>query len=124
MEEKSLFEKTGGTYRKAGDYYIPNIILPEPERPIGIWGERHHEYLRKNKRVRLTQLQLSDSIYDYLADINEQAQDMYDTLVKQLAESEEVTEQLKADDQMEWVRRMNNIGERAREIVNNELIYT
>ena len=124
MEEKSLFEKMGGTYRKAGDYYIPNIVLPEAKRPIGIWGERHHEYLRKSKRVRLTQLQLSGSIYDYLADINEQAQDMYDTLVRQLAERDGITEQLKIDNQMEWVRRMNNIGERAREIVNNELIYT
>lgn len=123
MEEKSLFEKMGGTHRKAGDYFIPNIEAPENDRPIGIWGQRHLDYIRRHNKVLLNELQLSFKLHDYLADINEQAQDMYDTLVKQLVESEGITEQLKIDNQMEWVRRMNNIGDRAQEIVNNELIY-
>ena len=120
---KSYFDKTDVTYRKAGDYYIPNIEVPENDRPIGIWGRRHLDYIRRHNKVLLNELQLSFKLHDYLADINEQAQDMYDTLVEQLAASEGVTEQLKAADQLEWVRRMNNIGDRAREIVNKELIF-
>ena len=120
---KSYFDKTELTYRKAGDYYIPDIEAPENDRPIGIWGQRHLDYIRRHNKVLLNELQLSFKLHDYLADINEQAQDMYDTLVKQLAASEGVTEQLKATDQLEWVRRMNNIADRAREIVNKELIY-
>ena len=121
---KSYFDKTELTYRKAGDYYIPNIEAPENDRSIGIWGRRHLDYIRRHNKVLLNELQLSFRLHDYLADINGQAQDMYDTLVKQLATSEGVNEQLKATDQLEWVRRMNNIGDRAREIVNSELIYT
>ena len=120
---KSYFDKTELTYRKAGDYYIPNIEVPENDRSIGIWGQRHLDYIRRHNKVLLNELQLSFKLHDYLADINEQAQEMYDTLVRQLAASEGVTEQLKAADQLEWVRRMNNIGDRAREIVNKELIY-
>ena len=121
--EKSLFEQMGGTYMQQGDYMLPNLILPaEEERPIGIWGKRHVRYLKQYHKVRYINLLTSGELNCYLTDIDEQAEDMFFRLVKQMAEREGVTEQLKAENQMEWVRRMNNIRNIAAEIINHELI--
>lgn len=121
---KSLFEKMGGTYHQEGDYLIPNITLPEEEqKPIGIWGQRHARYLKQYHKTLYMNLLTSGKLNAYLADIDKQAEDMLFRLVKQMAEREGVTEQLKADNQMEWVARMNNIRSRATEIVNNDIIY-
>ena len=112
------------TYTMQGDYLLPNLTLPEQEnREIGIWGQRHKRYLLNHHKVRYYNLLTSCKLTDYLADINEQAENMCQLLVKQLAEQEGVTEQLKADYQMEWVGRMNNIRSRATEIVNQDIIY-
>ena len=113
------------TYTMQGDYLLPNLTLPEQNnREIGIWGQRHKRYLLNHHKVRYYNLLTSCKLTDYLADINEQAENMYQSLVKQLAEKEGVTEQLKATDTMLWVQKMNNIRNRASEIVNTELIYT
>ena len=121
--EKSLFEQMGGTYMQQGEYMLPNLILPaEEERPIGIWGKRHVRYLKQYHKVRYFNLLTSGELNCYLTDIDEQAEDMFFRLVKQMAEREGVTEQLKAQNQMEWVGRMNNIRNIAAEIINHELI--
>lgn len=121
--KKSLFEQMGGTYMQQGDYMLPNLILPaEEERPIGIWGKRHVRYLKQYHKVRYFNLLTSGELNCYLTDIDEQAEDMFFRLVKQMAEREGVTEQLKAQNQMEWVGRMNNIRNIAAEIINHELI--
>lgn len=113
------------TYTKQGDYLLPNLTLPEQNnREIGIWGQRHKRYLLKHHKVRYYNLLTSCKLVDYLADINEQAENMYQLLVKQLAEKEGVTEQLKAKSPIIWVAKMNNIRNRANEIVNTKLIYT
>ena len=112
------------TYTMQGDYLLPNLTLAEQEnKEIGIWGQRHRRYLLNHHKVRYYNLLTSCKLIDYLADINVQAENMYQLLVKQLAEKESVTEQLKADNQMEWVGRMNNIRSRATEIVNQDIIY-
>ena len=122
--EKSLFEQNGGTYRQVGDYLLPNITLPEEETVhIGIWGRRHKLYLKQNHRVLYMNLLTSGKLNSYLADIDKQAEDMLFRLFKQMAKREGVTEALKAENQMEWVGRMNNIRNRATELVNAELIY-
>ena len=122
---KSIFEQSGGTYTMQGDYRMPNITLPaEDERPIGVWGQRRQNYLKHNRKVLYYNLLSSGKLYSHLADIEEQAQELFSRLVKEYAEKEGVTEQLKVTDQMAWVRRMNNIRERATEIVNTYLIYT
>ena len=122
--EKSLFEQTGGSYEKQGDYLIPCLTLPpEVERPIGIWGQRHARYLKEHHKVLYMNLLTSGKLNEYLADLNEQAENMFFRLVKELAEKEDITETLKAKDQMLWVRRMNTVREMATEIVNNDLIY-
>ena len=122
--EKSIFEQMGGTYTKVGDYYLPDLALPaEEQQPIGIWGQRHLRHLKQNQRVLYTNLLTRGKLNNYLADINRQAEEMFFRLVKQMAEREGVTEQLKADNQMEWVGRMNNIRSRATEIVNHDIIY-
>ena len=122
--EKSLFEQNGGTYRQVGDYLLPNITLPEEETVhIGIWGRRHKLYLKQNHRVLYMNLLTSGKLNSYLADIDKQAEDMLFRLVKQMAKREGVTEALKAENQMEWVGGMNNIRNRATELVNAELIY-
>jgi hypothetical protein len=121
---KSLFEQLGGTYRQVGDYFIPNIVLPdEQQKPIGIWGQRHRRYLKQNKRIQYMNLLTSGKLNSYLADIDQQAEEMFSRLVKQMAENQGVTEQLKADNQMAWVGKMNNIRNAAMEIVNAEVIY-
>ena len=107
------------------NYYLPCLTLPEqPKFEIGIWGKRHLRYIKQHHKIRYTNLLTSCKLTAYLADINEQAEDMFFRLVKQLAEKEGITEQLKAENQMLWVARMNNIRNRATEIVNAELIYS
>ena len=113
------------TCTQQGDYLLPDLKLPEqPKVEIGIWGKRHLRYIKHHYPIRYTNLLPSCKLTAYLADIDEEANEMFDRLVKQLAKQEGVTEKLKADNQMLWVQRMNNICNRATEIVNNELIYT
>ena len=112
------------TYRNVGDYQIPNITLsPEDSKPIGRWGIAHRDYLRQNKSVKFNIMLMTGTLFSHLAEIDSQAEEMFSRLVEQMKVNEGVTEQLKADDQMDWVSRMNNIESRAREIVNNDLIY-
>ena len=122
---KTIFEEMGGTYARQGDYNLPCLSLPaeKENRPIGVWGQRHLRYLRQHRKVFYTNLLTSGKLDSYLADIDKQAEDMFLRLVKQMAEREGVTEQLKADNQIEWVGQMNNIRNRAMEIVNHEVIY-
>ena len=120
--EKSLFEQMGGTYKQVGDYLLPDIELPK-DKPIGVWGTRHYHHLRKTNRIFFSQLTISGKMNDYLADIDRQAEEMFSQLVKQLANTEGITEKLKEANQMEWVRQMNAVMATAAEIVNNEIIY-
>ena len=121
---KTIFEKMGGTYTQVGDYLLPDLKLPEEDQqPIGVWGQRHWRYLKEHRRATYATLLTSGKLNGYLADIDRQAEELFSRLVKQMAEAEGITEHLKADNQMEWVRRMNNIRNRAMEIVNSELIY-
>ena len=112
-------------HRKVGDYLIPNLMLPPEEVNIrlGKWGMLHKDYLEKHKKVLFSLLLSQGKLYQHCADVENQARDMYDTLVEQMKEAEVVTEELKEQDQWEWVQRMNNIQQRAREIVTKELIY-
>ena len=120
---KSLFEDYGGTYTMQGDYRLPNLTLPaEEERPIGIYGQRRLRYLKQYHKVLYYNLLTSGKLHSHLADTEEQAQELFSQLVKEYAEKEGVTEQLKATDQMAWVRRMNNICARATEVVNSEVV--
>ena len=121
--EKSLFEQMGGTYTQQGDYVLPNLILPAENQPIGIWGQRHARHLKEYHKILYYNLLTSRKLNIYLAGIDKQAEEMYFRLVKQLAEKENVTEKLKAENQMLWLQRMNNIRSRAREVVNTEIIY-
>ena len=124
MEKVIYDEKNGLWYELQGDYYIPCLKLPEEEQqPIGVWGQRHLRYIKQNRRALYLNLLTSGKLNGYLADIDKQAEDMLSRLVKQMAEREGVTEKLKADNQMEWVGRMNNIRSRATEMVNIDLIY-
>lgn len=124
MKKQIYDEKNGLWYELQGDYYYPLLTLPEEEhKPVGVWGRRHGRYLKEHKRVVYTSLLTSDKLNSYLIDIDQQAQDMFLRLVEQMAEKEGMTEQLKAEDQMKWVGLMNNIADRAREIVNAEVIY-
>ena len=122
---KMIFEELGGTYIRQGDYFLPCLSLPAEKetKPIGVWGQRHLRYLKQHRKVLYTNLLTSGKLNSYLADIDEQAEDLFFRLVKQIAEREGVTEQLKAENQIEWVGRMNNIRSRAAEIVNAELIF-
>ena len=123
---KTIFEEMGGTYTQVGDYLLPDLKLPEEEKQtnIGVWGQRHRRYLKEHHRATYAALFTGGKLNSYLADIDRQAEEMFLRLVKQMAEAEGVIERLKADNQMEWVGRMNNIRSRAMEIVNSELIYT
>ena len=124
MEKRIYNEKNGIRYTLQGNYYLPNLKLPDEEnKPIGLWGQRHARHLKQNHKVLYMNLLTSGKLSSYLADIDKQAEDMFFRLVKQMAKREGVTEQLKADNQMKWVARMNNIRSRATEIVNNEIIY-
>lgn len=124
MGKRIYNEQTGISYTLQGDYYLPDLALPEQEdKPIGLWGQRHLRYIKQYHKVRYTSLLTGGKLNGYLADIDKHAEDMFFRLVKQMAEREGVTEQLKADNQIEWVARMNNIRSRATEIVNHDLIY-
>ena len=124
MKQHITDERTGISYTLQGDYYLPDLKLPEqPKVEIGIWGKRHLRYIKQHHKIRYTNLLTSCKLTAYLADIDEQAEDMFFRLVKQLSEKEGVTEQLKANNQMLWVQKMNNIRNCASEIVNTELIY-
>lgn len=122
---KSSFEQGGGTYRHVGDFKIPNLKLPSKEATVKLdkWGMLHKEYLEKHNRVFFNVLLAQGKLYQHCAEIENQAREMFDTLVKQMAEREGVTEKLKADNQMEWVAQMNNIRSRATEIINHDIIY-
>ncbi len=125
MEKYIYDEKIGLWYELQGDYYIPCLKLPDEEqRPIGVWGQRHLRYLRKRRKAVYTTLQITGKLNGYLADLNEQAEKIFLELVKQMTTREGVTEQLKVKEQMLWVQKMNNIRDRATEIVNHDLIYT
>ena len=121
-----MFEQMGGTYIRQGDYFLPCLSLPAEKetKPIGVWGQRHLRYLKQHRKVLYTNLLTSGKLNSYLVDIDEQAEDMFLRLVKQIAEHEGVTEKLKADNQMKWVAQMNNIRSRAKEVINNELIFS
>ena len=124
MEKRIYNEKNGIRYNLQGNYYLPDLKLPDEEnKPIGLWGQRHARHLKQNHKVLYMNLLTSGKLSSYLADIDKQAEDMFFRLVKQMAKREGVAEQLKADNQMKWVARMNNIRSRATEIVNNEIIY-
>ena len=122
----TIFEKQGGTYTQVGDFMLPDLLPAEEETEanIGVWGMRHKRYLKQNHKVFYYNLLTSGKLNSYLADIEQQAQDLFLWLVKDLVEKENVTEELKATDMMLWVRNMNNIRNRATEKVNAELIYT
>ena len=125
MEKYITDERTGLKCELVGDYYlIAGDDEPEEDRPIGIWGQRHLRYLREHHRVRYANLLTSGELNAYLADIDRQAEELFLRLVKQMADAEGITETLKASDQMEWVRRMNNVRSRAFEIVEADIIYT
>ena len=121
---ESIFEQSGGTYTVQGDYRLPNLTLPaEDERPIGVWGQRRQNYLKHNRKVLYYNLLTSGKLHSHLADTEEQAQTLFSRLVRGLAEKEGVNEELKVADQMAWVRKMNNIRDRATEIVNAEVVF-
>ena len=122
---KSSFEQNGGTYRQVGDFKIPNLTLPPEEAKIrlGKWGMLHKDYLEKHDRVLFNVLLTQGKLYQHCADVENQAREMFNTLVEQMKQAEGVTEQLKEENQMEWVCRVQNIEAKAREVVCNELIY-
>ena len=122
---KTIFEEMGGAYVRQGDYNLPCLSLPaeKENKPIGVWGQRHLRYIRQYKRILYTTLLTSGKLNSYLADIDEQAEGMFLRLVEQIANREGVTEQLKVENQIEWVRAMNSIQHRVTEIVNAELIF-
>jgi len=124
MEKAIYDEKNGLWYELQGDYYIPCLKLPEEEQqPIGVWGQRHLQYIKQHRKVLYLNLLTSGKLNGYLADLDEQAEEMFDNLIMQYKKAEGITEKLKADNQMEWVGRMNNIQQRATEIINEEIIY-
>ena len=123
--ENTIFEQTGGTYTQVGDYMLPDLLPAEEEKEanISVWAMRHKRYLKQKHKVLYYNLLTSGKLYSYLADIEQQAQDLFLRLVNDLAEQEKVTEELKASNMMLWVQKMNNIRNRATEIVNIEVIY-
>ena len=122
---KSLFEELGGKYEWQGDYLIPCLTIPaEKEQPIGTWGQRHLDYLKKYRKVTYINLLTSGRLNAYLADIDRQAQERFKRLIEGMKQEQGITEQLKAENALEWTGRMNNIRACAREIVNEEIIYT
>ena len=121
---KSIFEQQGGTYTIQGDYRLPNLLPPtEEERPIGVWGQRRLNYLKHHRKVLYYNLLTSGKIYSHLADIEEQAQELFTRLTTDLTEKEGITEQLKYTDQMKWVQKMNDIRERVMETVHSEVVF-
>jgi hypothetical protein len=123
--EKYIFDESNVLwYELRGDYYFPCLTVPKEDQPIGVWGQRRRKYLREQKEALYTALLLDGKLNAHLGEINQQAEDMFFRLVQQIAEREGITEQLKADDPMTWVGRMNNIRACAMEIVDSEIIYT
>ena len=122
----TLFEQLGGTYTQTGDYLLPDLSLPAEKEPgnVGVWALRHKRYLKHHHKVLYYNLLTSGKLHSHLADVEEQAQDLFSRLVKEYAEKEGITEQLKSTDQMKWVGKMNAIRNAATEIINQELIYT
>lgn len=120
---KATFTENGLEYIQVGDYYIPNIALPEEHRPIGRWGRMHRDSLKEHHPIRFECLILSGELWTYLADLNEQAQSRLEVIINQMKAAEGVTESMKASDQLSWCRAMNNIRNRAEEIILAELIY-
>ena len=121
---KTIFEQTGGTYTIQGDYCLPNLTLPpEEERPVGVWAQRRRQYLKQHHKILYYNLLTSGKLYCHLADVEEEAQTLFLRLVKEYAEREGVTEQLKAGNPTEWVQKMNNIRSRAAETVYADLIF-
>lgn len=120
--KKSLFEQMGGTYHQGGDYFLPDLSAPELP-AIGIWGQRRMRYLKVHRQALYTALSLSDKLSSHLLEIDTQAETMFSQMVNQMAEQEGITERLKAENQMKWVGRMNNIRNRVEEIIYNELIF-
>lgn len=121
---KTIFEQMGGTYTMQGDYCLPDLTLPaEEERPIGVWAQRHRQYLKQHHKILYYNLLTSGKLHSHLADVEEEAQLLFLRLVKEYAEQEGLTEQLKAENPTEWVRKMNNIRNRAAETVCNDLIF-
>ena len=122
---KTIFEEMGGTYIRQGDYNLPCLSLPAEtdDKPVGVWGQRHLRYIRQYQRILYTNLLTSGKLNSYLADIDKQAEDLFFWLVKQVAECEGVTEQLKEENALEWVQRMNHIRACAREIVEQEIVF-
>ncbi len=124
MKQHYIDEKTGISYSLQGDYYLPDLALPaEKGQPIGLWGQRHLRYLKEYRRITYLNLLTSGRLNTYLSDIDKQAKEIFSRLIEQMAEREGVTEQLKANNQMKWIARMNNIQSRATEIVNHDIIY-
>ena len=124
MEQKTIFEQLGGTYSQQGDYMLPNLKMPkQPEYNIGVWGQRRRRYLKQHRQIIYTNLLTSCKLSEHLAEVEKECAERMDSLVKAVAKQEGVTEALKAADQMVWVRRMNNIRNRAEEIVLNEIVY-
>ena len=122
--EKHIYDESNGLhYTLVGDYYIPDLKLPEENRPIGRYGRLHREYLKQEHPARYSSLILTGKLWTYLADLNEQAEERLDLIIEQMKSAEGVTEELKARNQLEWVGRMNNIRSRAEEIINSEMIY-
>ena len=118
------FDKLGGTYRQAGDYFLPNLKISDQEAaPISVWGQRHRRYLKEHHRVRYYNLLTAGTLNSYLSDVESQAEMMFEELVAKLSKEENLTEELKSSDPMEWVKRSNNIRNRATEIVNAEVIF-
>lgn len=123
--EKSLFEELRGRYETQGDYRIPCLTLStEKETVIGVWGQQHLRYLKEYRRITYTNLLTRGRLNSYLADIGRQAQERFETLIEQMKQAQGITEQLKAENALEWVRRMNNVRACAREIVERGIIYT
>ena len=126
MEKHIVDEKTGIPYALVGDYYLPWGDLPDDEseqRPIGIWGQRHLRYIKQHRYSLYTELLMTGKLNNYLAALNDETEEMFSRLVKQMAEKQGITERLKAEDQMLWVQKMNNIRNSVREIVNTEFIF-
>ena len=123
--EKYIFDESNGLwYELQGDYYLPCLKLPEGEQqPVGLWGQRHLQYIKQHRKMLYTNLLISGKLNCYLSDIDKQAEDMFSRLVKQIAEREGVTEKFKAENQMKWVAQMNNIRSRASDFINIDLIY-
>ena len=120
---KTIFEEMGGSYSEVGGYRLPNLAKQDTP-SFGIWGRRHLRWLKRNRRVTYTNLLTTGRLYDYLQDIDTQTNEQLASLIRQMAKAESVTEKMKAEDQMEWVRRMNNIRSRTEEIISSELIYS